>query len=367
MKHNFKMATLVSLGFLLTACGSDSNTASDSIDKDREADYTKVTGIDASSAFAYYDLDNNVQLELTDEEAQLNTQWDMAFKSTNIILNGDYSGPGQVKAAFTGNNAEFRDEEGEGVVEVFTAATPESELEDFLAITEYAADTEFTGDVFETVFGSKFYNYDFVTHEVSANDRQYYLFKNDDGFYKVRAYSASNINGGVPSNGLTEFTVGYQFKAIDDQAFSAEETVQIAQCDGQHYIDFSNNSEVTTEGAWDITVMCDAFEIQLGEDASAYPLEGDETDEEVASMMEYPQYYLTADFANTVFKHQFKWYEYNLEGNNQIWSQYGVYLVKTPIATYKLQVTSYYNLVGGEITGRQISFIYDEVSEASAE
>lgn len=367
MKQNLKLAAVLSLGVLVTACGSDSDSTTDTTDKDTSAEYTTVTGIDASSAYAYFDLDNNVQLELTDEEAQSNTEWDMAFKSTNIILNGDYSGPGDVTAAFTGNNADFRDEDGEAVVAKFTAATPESELEDFLAVTEYAADTEFSGDVFQTVFGSKFYSYNFMTHEVTANDEQYYLFQNDDGFYKVRAFSASNIDGSTPTNGLTELTIGYQFKAADDQTFSAEETVQIAQCDTQHYIDFSMDSSVTMDDAWDITVICDAFEVQLGDGASAYALTGEEADEDIASIMEYPQYYLTADFANTVFKHQYKWYEYNLEGNNQIWSQYGVYLVKTPVATYKLQVTGYYNLVDGEIKSRQISFIYDEVSEASAE
>ena len=367
MKHTIKLASVIGLGVLLSACGSDSDTQAPEISKEVNADYTTVTGLDASSAFAYYDLDNNTQLTLTDEQAQSNTQWDIAFKSTNIIINGDYSGPGEVTAAFTGNNNDFRDAQGEPVVDKFTTATPEAELADFLAVTEYAADTEFYGDEFKTVFDSSFYDYNFTSHEVTANDDQYYLFQNADGFYKVRAFSASNLEGGVPGRGLTQFTIGYQFKAADDQTFSAEQTVEIAQCDTQHYVDFSANSEVLASDTWDITVLCDAFEVQLGEGASAYALDGDETDERIATMMEFPQYYLTADFANTVFKHQFKWYEYNLAEGNQIWSQYGVYLVKTPVATYKLQVTSYYNLVEGVITGRQISFIYDDVPQAVAQ
>ena len=74
---------------------------------------------------------------------------------------------------------------------------------------------------------------------------------------------------------------------------------------------------------------------------------------------------MTTDYADTVFKHQFKWYEYNLNLESKIWSQFGVYLIKTPTTTYKFQPTGYYNLVDGEVTSRQISFIYDEVSEAS--
>lgn len=367
MKQPMKLAGVLTLGTLLAACGSDDETTSNETDKNNDAQYTIVTGIDASSAFAYFDLDTNTQLELTDEEAQTNLEWDMAFKSTNIILNGDYSGPGNVTAAYAGNNADFRDEEGEPIAEKFIAATPESELSDFTDITQYPADVEFKGDIFKTVFDSSFYAYNHLTHEVTANDSQYFLFSNEDGYYKIRVTSASNDNGGSPGSALTEFTIGYQFKAQDDQTFSSEETYQIAQCDGQHYVDFSQNSEVAATESWDISVLCNDFEVHLGDDAQAYALTGSETDEDLTNIMSHPQYYLTADYANTVFKHQYKWYDYNLEGNSKIWSQYRVYFVKTPIATYKLQVTGYYNQVDGEVKSRQISFIYDEIEQASAE
>jgi hypothetical protein len=37
------------------------------------------------------------------------------------------------------------------------------------------------------------------------------------------------------------------------------------------------------------------------------------------------------------------WYQYGLDGGHIIWSQYGVYIIKTETASYKLQITSYYN------------------------
>lgn len=364
MNKPLKLAAVISLGFLVTACGSDDDSSNDIEDtKSDSQNYTEVTGVDASSAYAYYDLDTNTQLELTDEEAQENTQWDLAFYSTTIKLNGNASGPGDVKAYFTGNNSDFYDESGNAISEKFTSATPEDELEDFLAVTEYAADTSFVYDELNTVFGSDFYNYNFTNHEITANDSQYYLLKSDDTYYKVRVTSTSNMDGGVAGHTLTEFTIGYQEKSADDQTFSAEQTVQILQCETQHYIDFSENSEVTSEDAWDITVLCDSIEVQLGDDVEAYAFVGDETADN--AVIANPDDSLETDSVDLVFKNQFPWYQYNLEGGHKIWSQYGVYLVQTPNDTYKLQVTSYYGLVDGEVTTRQISFIYDTVEQAA--
>jgi hypothetical protein len=363
MKQSFKLAAVISLGVLLTACGSyDENTEDSSSDNSGSENYTTVTGINASSAFAYYDLDTNTQLELTDEQAGTNTEWDMAFYSTSIILNGNASGSGDVKAFFTANNSDFYDVNGDAVVDKFTSATPETELEDFLAVTEYAASTDFIYDQLDTIFGTDFYSYNFTNHEITANDGQYYLLKSGETYYKVRVTSASNLDGGVAGSALTEFTIGFQEKATDDQTFSAEQAIQIAQCDTQHYFDFSANSDVTESDAWDISVLCDSIEVQLGDGVEAYAFVGDETTDN--AVVAAPDDSLKSDTLESVFKNQFPWYKYNLEGNHKMWSQYGVYFVQTPNDTYKLQVTSYYGLVDGEVTTRQISFIYDTVESA---
>jgi len=375
MKTGFKLAAVLTASTLLAACGSDSDdetTAPTVITgkaiENAEHGYMEVTGLDASLDYAYFDLESGEQLALNNEAAASNTEWDIAFYSTGIILNGDYSGPGSVKAAFTDNNADFRNEDGSAVDQKFMDATPQSELPDFLDVTNYTDTSEFLTDKFTTVFGDDYYIYNPSNHELSANAEQYYLLQNEDGFYKVRTTSLSNLSGGAPGQALTEITLGIQFKAMDDQTFSAEQTIEVAQCDGQHYVDFSGNSEVSDAEAWDVTILCNGLEIQLGNDVTAYALEGDETEEKMALIMgEYAAHYLTSDYASTVFKHQHKWYEYNLDGNNKIWSQYGVYLVKTPSATYKFQVTGYYQLVDEVVAGRQISFIYDEVEQAVAE
>lgn len=362
MNTKLKLATIISLGLMVTACGSsDETTDNTGKEGNGSAEYKIVSGINAYSDFAYYDLDTQQQLTLTTEQAKANTEWDVAFYGTSIILNGDQSGPGDVQAYFTGNNADFYDAEGVVVADKFVNATPESELADFLAVTEYPANTQFTSDYLDTVFGSGFYQYNPMNHEISANDAQYYLLSNEDGLYKVRVTSTSNLNGGVPGMSMTDITLGYQFKGADDQTFAAEQTLQIAQCDTQHYVDFSANSEVANTGAWDISVLCNEFEIQLGTGAKAVALSGDASDDAVIAD---PDANVKADAVKTVFKGQDKWYAYNLQGNHKIWSQYGVYLVKTPTATYKLQVTGYYGLVDNEVSSRIYSFIYDTVTQA---
>lgn len=370
MKTTLNLASVLTLGVLLSACGSDDKNNTDDEDKGSENTYTTVTGIDASSTYAYFDLDTNTQLELTDEEAASNTEWDLAFQSTNIILNGDYSGPGEVKAAYAGNNADFRDAQGNAIAEKFTTATPETELEDFTSITGYPADTEFLGDEFTTVFASDFYNYDITTHTVSANDEKVYLLRSADDYFQVRVTDLASAG-----RSITDFTLGIQqltnIQGIGDQdleivsyELSDEQLVTLPNCDSEGYIDLSVFNYVTSSDDWDLKVVCGSFEIHLGENATAGDIE-DANKALAYADSAYEGYYLNEDFSNTVFKHQYKWYDYNLEGNSKIWSQYRVYFVQTPNDTYKLQVTGYYNQVDGEVKSRQISFIYESIEQAT--
>ena len=370
MNHSIKIAFALSGSLLLTACGSDDEAtsteaspiarASDVVVDDQT--YKSLTGIDAASSFAYYDLDTDTQLDLDDEAAKTNTEWDLAFYSTSIIVNGGHSGPGTVEASFTGNNTDFREGTDEEVAAKFTAATAESELDDFLAITEYATDTEFSTDEFTTVFAGDFYSYNFLTHAVTENDAQVYLVANSEGVYKVRVTSLATDASGYA---IGDLTFGVQFKSESDDVFSDEQLVVLPECSTQSYVDLSAYQTVESTGSWDLTVLCNDFEIQLGTDVTARKILDEDDVDHIVSYVgtDYESYYLTTDYANTVFKHQFKWYEYNLNLENKIWTQFGVYLVKTPTATYKFQPTGYYNLVDGEVTSRQISFIYDTVPE----
>lgn len=381
MKQFLKVSAVLSTALLLAACGSDDETSStETLVRSSEVTsgdqtYNSVVGIDGSETYAYFDLDTGLQLDLNEETAATNTEWDVAFYSTNIIVNGGVSGPGSVEAMYTGNNSDFRNDSGAADVDKFMNATPESELPDFLAVTEYAADTSFSTDEFLSVFGDDFYIYGVSGHgTIGANDQQFYLVKSGDVYYKVRVTEAS-LNG----FSIGDFTLGIQelenvvvtttgegeeTETTVTYDLQAEQLVALTSCDGESYIDLSSYSEVTSSDEWDLKVACGDIEVHLA--AGVIAGDFDNADNAIAyAGTPYEAYYAGPDSSSTVFKDQSKWYEYNLDGQNQIWSQYGVYLVKTADATYKFQVTGYYNLVDGELKSRQHSFIYAEVEAAA--
>jgi len=350
----------------LTGCGADSDSDSNKNDttESTSSDYTSISGVDASAGYAYFDLETGAVVSLTADQAATDTTWDIAFNGTSIILNGGYSGSADVKAYFTGNNADFFDGEGNAIADQFTAATPESELADFTAVTsaDIPASSEFDTDTFLTRFGSDFYAYNPTDHSIGENADQSYLVSQDDGVYQVRVTELSNLDAqNQPGRSITEMTLGVSFKGANDSAFGDEQLVVLPECTDDAYVDLSAYNVVSESDSWDLNVKCSAFEIQLGDNVTAYALQdGDDalTFAGYASN-EYARYYFLADGAETFFKDKAKWYQYNLEGGHKIWSQYGVYLVQNSTATYKLQITSYYGVASDStVTSKQYSFIY---------
>jgi len=378
MKKSYNLAIMLSSTLLLAACGSEDEATGENLARSVEVTsgdqtYNSVVGVDASETYAYFDLDTGRQLDLTEETAAQNTEWDVAFNALNIVVNGGFSGPGEIEATFTGNNSDFREGTSAEILAKFEAATPESELPDFLDVIEYAAETEFSTDEFSSVFGSDFYIYNGQDHSVSANEQQSYLVKSGDTYFKVRAtsvsangYSLGDITLGIQElTNIVVTTTGEGEEAETSVTFDLqdEQLVALSSCDGAGYVDLSLYQEVTSSDAWDLKVVCNAFEIHLGADVIA----GDYANAENAlayADSEHVKYYIGADSSETVFKDMYKWYYYDYMSHN-VYSQFGVYLVKTPEATYKFQLTGYYNLVGGEVKSRQISFIYAEVEEAA--
>ncbi len=114
--------------------------------------------------------------------------------------------------------------------------------------------------------------------------------------------------------------------------------------------------------AWDITLACTTvdditgaeFDIHIAEDATALV---DEDNSYTAIDSEAVQFYgFTPDITQELAFDANPWYQYNLNGGHLLWSQYGVYLIKTSDATFKMQITSYYDDAG---TSGNYSFRFD--------
>lgn len=363
----------LSLLTIMSGCGSSSSDPVDEIEVTPEVEEVVEegvifgpfsTGTSSEPKSIYFDLETGAVLELTDEAAATDSQWDIAFKRTEVSLNTHTDNT--VGTYFTTINSDFYDDAGNAISEMFLNATADAELDNYLAVGVIDLPNEdgYSYDSEEYVIGDKFYNYDLTTHQVSAADDVYFVVSSDNAYTKFRAKSLT-----TSGRTLATITLGIQHQsALDGETEFAEEfelELDAVSCDTGIYVDFDLAEPVGQDDAWDIRLPCltDSgvtgadFQIFIADEASALV---DTTNSYLGVDSEAEQYYgfksnLTEVKAFTANP----WYQYNLNGGHLLWSQYGVYLIKTNTANYKLQVTSYYDESG--ISGNY-SFRFDAIS-----
>lgn len=376
MNKNFILGLSMVLGALMSACGSSSsnNDTETGVTPDPAPVEEEVvegeilgpftTGSTSEPKSVYFDLETATVLELTDEEAAADSQWDIAFNRTQVSLNTHADNT--VGTYLTDVNSDFYDDQGNVLSEMFLNADADSELEDYLAISadDAPSDDAYSVDSEEYVIGDKFYNYDFTTHVVSAADDAYFIVSADSAYTKFRAKSLT-----TSGRTMATITLGIQHQsALDGETeFATEIDLELdaTACDTGIYVDFDLAQTVNQEDAWDIWIPCLTdediigadFQIFIADDASAL-LDGENSYVGIDS--EAAQYYgFQSNLTSVKAFAATPWYQYNLNGGHLLWSQYGVYLLKTSTATYKLQITSYYDEAG---TSGNYSFRFDELS-----
>ncbi len=354
MNTKYTLIACLLAGLGLTACGGDSKEAPKPLPEPEpqvgviHGPFT--TGTVQERIFAYYDVDTLSIIELTPEQAATNTDWDIAFKGTGVYLNtNDTDNP--VKLYFTNNNSDFF-EDGSAVVDKFINATADSELDDFLAVTstDIPEDDEFSTDVTEGILDG-FYNYNATTHQVTAAEEHYFITYSDTTVTKFRIVELTQSGYGMSNitiNFANQLSGATEFDAIET-ALVIDATLECSNSD-DIYIDFDVSNIVTSTDTWDIKIPClddnsaADFTLTLAEDATARQ---DFTNSYNGIPVESISYYGFKSDQYTVlaFKEN-PWYQYSLEGNHKMWSQYGVYLIKNSNGTFKLQITSYYDTDG---------------------
>ena len=210
-------------------------------------------------------------------------------------------------------------------------------------------DEEFTTDVTKGIL-EDFYSYDPATHQVFADDSHYFIAYSDTSVTKFRVSELTQAGYGMShltihfANQLTGAT---EFDTIETELM-LDATLECSNSDAM-YIDFDVNSLVTVTDAWDIKIPCmdttaAEFTLTLAEDATAIQ----DFTNSYAGVPEsdIPYYGFKSDqYSELAFKTN-PWYQYSLEGNHKMWSQYGVYLIKNTNGVFKLQITSYYDTEG---------------------
>ena len=373
------LALLLAMTFGLTACGSsssddtsvetpdevtDGSGDSDAGSSDGENEEGTIygpfsTGSTSEPVAVYFDLDTQTQLTLTEEEAATDTTWDIGFKRTNVFLNTNQETA--VSLYFTGNNSDFYDDTGAPVPDLFLNASADSELDDYLAVTQSDipdADA-FSTDTETQVIGDTFYNYDFTTHVVTPNEETYYIVSSDSNYTK---FHVTDIV--TEGRGIGEITFGVMHQSVlDGQTTFAEEvalTVDAVGCSDTVYIDFDIQQVVTQTDDWDLSIPCadgaGEFTLSIADDATVLRTDAetyDGVDTEAAQF-----YGFSEETVSEYAMSSNNWYFYD-STSHLLYSQFGVYLIQAGDTTYKLQITSYYDEEG---TSGAYSFRADPVS-----
>ena len=373
------LALLLAMTFGLTACGSsssddtsietpdevtDGSGDSDAGSSDGENEEGTIygpfsTGSTSEPVAVYFDLDTQTQLTLTEEEAATDTTWDIGFKRTNVFLNTNQETA--VSLYFTGNNSDFYDDTGAPVPDLFLNASADSELDDYLAVTQSDipdADA-FSTDTETQMIGDTFYNYDFTTHVVTPNEETYYIVSSDSNYTK---FHVTDIV--TEGRGIGEITLGVMHQSVlDGQTTFAEEvalTLDAVGCSDTVYIDFDIQQVVTQTDDWDLSIPCadgaGEFTLSIADDATVLRTDAetyDGVDTEAAQFYGFSEATVSEYAMNAN-----NWYFYD-STSHLLYSQFGVYLIQAGDTTYKLQITSYYDEEG---TSGAYSFRADPVS-----
>lgn len=356
--NNTYLAILLALSLGITACGGSSNdsspietpnesdTGSDTDDGDDSSDIGTIygpysTGSTSEPVAVYFDLDSQSVVTLTEVEAAENTVWDIGFQRTSVFLNTHQETP--VSMYFTGNNSDFYDDDGVPISDKFVNATPDSELADYLAVTsaDVPTDDAFITDSQTTIIGDTFYQYDFTTHVVTPAFDVYYVVASDDNYTKFHVTDIVTEN-----RGIGELTLGVMHQSVlDGNTTFAQEvsvTLDAVGCSAPIYFDFDLLQVVTATDEWDITIPCEdgagEFALNIADDATVLRTDADTyagIDPQAA------QYYgFSSDTVTDYAFNSNSWYYYD-SSTHLLYSQFGVYLIKTNDKVFKFQITSY--------------------------
>jgi hypothetical protein len=301
--------------------------------------------VDARTAWQYVNLGDSAQVVPTNPNAS--AAWDIAFYATNITLNGGAAGPGGVTAACLCRNAAASGDE-------VLAMTPETEAEDFDTLATVPAGLNWMSEaltpaIVEWHTGSG--------ASAAADPTRTYLVRLRDSlsYAKVRVVGLAAPTATSPAAVTLEFAV----QASAAGALGAAQTLEVdLSTPGIKRVDLAAGAVTTSETAWDLAL--EGFDIRVNGGVSGPGKGGaalattafDETTTAVTAANAYR----TDVYAGVFAAHRY--YRYNIAGDHRISPTFDVYLVRRGSATYKLQVTGYYNGTG---EARHIAFRWKRI------
>lgn len=378
-----QIALLLAIPLALSGCGGGDDNDPASPTPVGEASVTGEVQIDATAGgfgapptdprnkHTYFNLDSGQVVELTDTAAASSSNWHIAFKRSNIKLNGGVSGPGGAQGAVADDQYTdgfyTNNDDTQPNVSVFLAATRDSEKADFDAVTDvsklsYQSDRN-TPAIKGDGGADGWWLYDPATHMTSANANNWWLVRSAGNNSYAKLHVTNLVKTGTTSRdvGLELFVQGAGQSAFSTTATTV--TLQIPYAGGAKCYDFDAGAETNCAGsAWDVKAEYDAVarlynlwtnggvSTATGGKGAAF---GKIAQADIAGYADGTRApggadinnLYTADKAGGVFVDK-SWYAYSLQNDNKLYPNYRVYALNSGAAKYKLQVLSYYNAGG---------------------
>jgi uncharacterized cupredoxin-like copper-binding protein len=341
---------------------------------------------DPKNQYTYFNLDTGKVVGLSDDDATASDAWHIAFKRSNIKLNGGVSGLGAVKGAVADAQDDFYDAAGDPDTSVFLNAMADSELAAFNGATgtdglSFAVDRNIPYIKSDGSSDSWWLYSGPPDHTVSANPDQWWLIQSAI----ADSYAKFHVTDIVQAS--RDITLELFIQGAVDSMFSGTAipwTAAIGAAGGSKCFDIDTAAEVdctTAATDWDIKmeVAGQAWNIWTNGGVSgsgsgsggafgpfdtagiAGYVSGTKDPDDIDITEMYRQ-----DSAGGVFKDN-TWYAYSLQGNSKLWPNYRVYVIDTGTAQYKAQILSYYDAAGtsGHITLRYAPLLGSETVKVS--
>jgi hypothetical protein len=358
MTHKLVSSAILTTTLGLTACGGDSDNDNNQEQGPNNGISTAVQAtIDASAGgmgagvddpenkYSYFSFATGTEVELQDDEAEHSNAWDIAFKRTSIIVNGNAA-----TAALVAKQERFYDQDGNPIKDSFINANADTEAQAFIDITaEGITNAEFKTDEAVPAL-TDWYTYNFMTHVVTANTDNFYLIQNaENDNVSIFNMKAITTAGRVAASYRVQF-FNNEAAAGTDFSFPQTGTEFVADFTSQTEIcyDLDTHSQLdcaSNPNTWDLR-LDNSFQIWLnggihgtGNAKTTTP----DSFANISAKTSVSPYELLADSKTGIFTDSAtKWSAYGINNQHKMWPNYRVYAVESHGQQYKLRILSYY-------------------------
>jgi len=292
--------------------------------------------------FTYYNFSTKEVIELTDIQASTSTEWHLAFKRSEIRLNGGVSGPGQV----VGLNLT----DGQDIIAMETF--------DDISMSDIPDRDSFLSDGPAYAI-SEWYSYDSVSHTISASGHTYEL-RTAEGLPAKFIVDMLEDPGRADAGKISfRWVVGNDLTGPEQSA-----TVDVSG-GAEIYFNLSLGEEIVpadlaSSTEWDLHFSGYAIRLNGGlsgpGEAGAIPIfQSGVNFEDITKANESGGHYF-ADRAGSAFSTDSgDWYNYD-STTHLLSSKNHVYVIDTGSALIKMQILNYYREVEGTPMSGFITF-----------